>query len=131
MSNLPRASSSQTNFLKALASLKRSLATPFSEPRDLSGAIKDFEMTYELSWKSLKSFLRDQGHETLGAKDVFTQAYRLSLIDEEAVWIQMIEDRNKTAHVYDESEANDILSRVKALYLARFEALETLYAQKP
>jgi nucleotidyltransferase substrate binding protein (TIGR01987 family) len=118
--------SSQTNFIRALRNLERSLATPFTEPRDYSGAIKDFEMTYELSWKSLKSLLRSQGHDTQGAKDVFSKAYQLSLIDDDAVWIQMIEDRNMTAHVYDESEARQILDRVRALYLSAFKKLEGL-----
>ena len=49
--------SSSKNFKKALANLERSLASPISEPRDLSGILKDFEMSYELSWKVLKKRL--------------------------------------------------------------------------
>lgn len=56
--------SSEVNFKRALQNLKRSIATPVLEPRDLSGIIKDFEMTYELSWKVLKKRLRNDGHET-------------------------------------------------------------------
>lgn len=59
--------SSVTNFFKALENLRRSLSSPITEPRDQSGIIKDFEMTYELSWKSLKKILLVQGHQPLKA----------------------------------------------------------------
>lgn len=113
----------QTNFIRAFQNLKRSLATPVQEPRDLSGIIKDFEMSYELSWKVLKKILKEAGHETLGAKDVFTKAYRLGYLDREDVWLKMIEDRNQTSHVYDESEARKIVARIKAEYAGVFEEL--------
>jgi nucleotidyltransferase substrate binding protein (TIGR01987 family) len=115
--------SSQENFVRALANLERSLADPVREPRDLSGILKDFEMTYELSWKVLKKRLRDDGHETLGAKDVFTKAFQLGYLLTESPWIAMISDRNQTAHVYDESDAKKIADRVRAEYLPAFVLL--------
>ena len=47
------------NFKKAHENLLQAVSTPVTEPRDLSGIIKDFEMTYELSWKVLKKVLRE------------------------------------------------------------------------
>ena len=41
------------SFRRALAALERSVGTPVTEPRDLSGIVKDFELLYELSWKTL------------------------------------------------------------------------------
>jgi nucleotidyltransferase substrate binding protein (TIGR01987 family) len=116
-------SSSEINFRRALANLRRSLQAPVTEPRDLSGIIKDFEMTYELSWKSLKKMLKREGHETLGAKDVFSKSYQLGYLSDESVWLKMIEDRNLTSHVYDEAQASVIVSRIRGAYLAAFEAL--------
>ncbi len=116
-------SKSFENFLKALKNLERSLATPPKEHRDLSGIIKDFEMAYELSWKVLKKNLLEQGHQTQGAKDVYTQAYRLNLIDRSDEWVRMIEDRNQTSHVYDEAAAQVIIARIRDPYLALFQDL--------
>lgn len=118
-----QAHQSTENFKKAFSNLKQSLATPITEPRDLSGIIKDFEMTYELSWKSLKKLLLNQGHQTLGAKDVFTKAYQLGYLTDEKTWLNMIEDRNQTPHVYDEHSAKQIVERIKAAYFEKFQEL--------
>ena len=116
-------SKSVENFQKALRNLIRSLSTPVTEPRDVSGILKDFEMVYELSWKVLKKYLLTQGHTTQGAKDVFSKAYQLGYISDEKNWLQMIEDRNQTAHVYDEADAIKIIERVRQKYLNVFEKL--------
>jgi nucleotidyltransferase substrate binding protein (TIGR01987 family) len=80
-------------------------------------------MAYELSWKSLKKVLLEQGHQTLGAKDVFSKAFQLGYLKEQGVWLEMIEDRNLTAHVYDEDSAKKIVDKVRGVY---FGALENL-----
>ena len=118
-------SSSAQNFLKSLKNLERSVSTPITEPRDLSGILKDFEMVYELSWKVLKKLLNEQGHQTLGAKDVFSRAYQLGYLEEESVWLKMIEDRIHTAHVYDETEASRIVKKVIESYLPAFHKLKS------
>lgn len=116
--------SSYVNFKKALSNLQRSLATPVREPRALSGIIKDFEMTYELSWKVLKKALKRQGHETQGAKDVYAKAYQLGYLTQETTWLKMIEDRNQTSHVYDENDAKDIALRIQTEFVTAFQELE-------
>lgn len=118
--------SSSKNFKKALANLERSLASPISEPRDLSGILKDFEMSYELSWKVLKKRLLAQGHSTQGARDVYSKAYQLGLISNQELWLEMIEDRNQTAHVYDEAAATKIYERIKSKYLQLFQSISTV-----
>lgn len=118
-----RQASSFINFGRSLANLKRSVATPVTEPRDLSGILKDFEMSYELSWKVLKRLLQEEGHQTLGAKDVYTKAYQLGYLSDDSVWLRMIEDRNRTAHVYDEAQAKGIAENIRKDYLPALEAL--------
>lgn len=115
---------SRSNFSRALANLRRSLSAPITEPRDLSGIIKDFEMTYELSWKVLKKVLLENGHQTQGAKDVFSQAFRLAYLPSEQPWIEMISDRNQAAHVYDENDAKKIVDRIRSVYFSAFEELD-------
>ena len=117
-------SSSFKNFSKTLRNLERSTATPAVEPRDLSGVIKDFEMAYELSWNVLKKALLLAGHQTLGAKDVYTKAFHLGYLDDEQTWLKMIADRNFSAHVYDEKDARRIAQNVTQTYLPALKKLE-------
>jgi nucleotidyltransferase substrate binding protein (TIGR01987 family) len=111
------------NLIRAFENLKRSVSTPIEEPRDISGIIKDFELTYELSWKFLKKILLDQGHQTTGSKDVFSKAYQLGFLKEQDVWIEMITDRNQSTHVYDEKDALQLIERIKKNYIPCFESL--------
>lgn len=71
----------------------------------------------------MKKKLREEGHETLGAKDVFTKAFQLGYLPSESPWITMIADRNQTSHVYDEADAKRIADRVRADYLPAFLGL--------
>ncbi|NBQ54701.1 MAG: hypothetical protein EBU49_14135 [Proteobacteria bacterium] len=97
-----QSSNSFENLKKSFQNLTRSLSTPVTEPRDLSGIIKDFEMVYELSWKVLKKKILEDGHQSLGAKDVFTKAYQLGYLGEQDVWLEMIMERirNKYAPLF-------------------------------
>lgn len=113
-------SSSFENLKRAFDNLQLSISTPIREPRDLSGIIKDFEMVYELSWKVMKKVLQSQGVQTTGPKDVFSKAYQLNLIEDENIWLEMIESRNQAAHVYDKKSAEKIVSRVKNIYIDLF-----------
>ena len=117
------------NLNKALQALKGSLADPVTEPRDLSGIIKDFEIVYELSWKTLKDFLEKQGHETTSAKDVFSRAYQLGLLKQESVWYEMINDRNLTVHTYDETLAGGMVERIRTQYYSAFSSLLVLISK--
>jgi nucleotidyltransferase substrate binding protein (TIGR01987 family) len=125
--NAPRDSRIQQkalNFSKALRALEQSIALPVANPRDLSGIIKDFEIVYELSWKSLKAFLEKQGHETGTAKNVFSKAYQLHHLGDEKVWLNMIDDRNLTIHTYDEGLAKTLADHIRSRYVPVFQALE-------
>lgn len=46
-------------------------------------------------------------------KDVLKEAYAGALINDEQLWISMLNDRNKTSHTYDEDLANQIYERIK------------------
>ena len=113
----------QANFENCLGALRKSLSAPVTTARDLSGIIKDFELTYELTWKLLKMFLEQQGHTTTTAKNVFAKAYQLGLINNEKLWIDLIGDRNLMVHTYDEASAKVMVERIRMKYFPAFEAL--------
>lgn len=119
-----RLETAMNNWRDALKALEKSLSTPVAEPRDLSGIIKDFEMVYELSWKTLKKFLEKEGHETGSAKQTFSLAFQLGFIDKDELWSEIIKDRNLTVHTYNERFAREMCDRIRAQY---FSELSKLY----
>lgn len=120
-----------SNFRKALAQLGGAVGL-FRE-RELTGLekqglIQAFEFTHELAWKTLKDFLEYNGNETLyGSKDTTRLAFKLGLIEEGEIWMQMVKHRNETSHTYNEQSAEEISMAIKEEYYREFAALrETL-----
>lgn len=88
----------------------------------LDVAAKRFEFTYEMAWKALKRVLDYLGLDVRAPRLVFKEAYAQGLLAEEQVWLDMIEMRNLSSHVYDEHEISRILEQLDR-YLSAFEAL--------
>ena len=87
--------------------------------------IKRFEFTYEMAWKLMMSFEKENGvTELLGSKDVVRTAFSMSLIDNGEAWLEMIDDRNKTSHLYDEEMAADIIDDIIHTYNPLFVELQ-------
>jgi nucleotidyltransferase substrate binding protein (TIGR01987 family) len=96
---------------KALNRFKEALQEPESTIV-LDATIQRFEFTYELMWKTLKNFLEDiHGIRVVSPRQVFKEAYGLSLIEQEDVFLEMINSRNLLAHTYNEELANDIYKK--------------------
>ncbi len=111
------------NFRRAVAALDRSATTPITEPRDLSGIVKDFELVYELSWKTLKKVLEAAGHSPGTAREVYQVAYQTGFVQDESGWVEMIDDRNRTVHTYNETFARELAGRIRDRYLPLFRDL--------
>lgn len=75
-------------------------------------AIKRFEFTVELAWKTVQRFLREQEIVCRSPKECFQEAFRFGLVEDDPQWIEMFEDRNKTVHTYDETFADDVYGRM-------------------
>ena len=111
------------NFERSVDALETSVAKPVEEPRDLSGIIKDFEISFELCWKTLKIYLETAGHTTGTARDIFKKAFSLNLVDNEEDILKMIEDRNLTVHTYDSEFATAMVQRIRDIYLNIFREI--------
>jgi nucleotidyltransferase substrate binding protein (TIGR01987 family) len=83
---------------------------------DRDGVIQRFEFTFELSWKTLRLFLIDQGIITKSPKDALKEAFKYGLIKDENIYLDMLEDRNQTSHIYNEEISKGIYSRIKKYY---------------
>ena len=84
---------------------------------EIDGAIKRFELCYELSWKLIREYLSDMGIICNNPRDCFKHAYKNELIDSEDIWLKMIDDRNTLVHVYTFEESRKIFDNIKDLYL--------------
>jgi nucleotidyltransferase substrate binding protein (TIGR01987 family) len=85
---------------------------------DEDGVIKRFEFTFEVFWKTLKVFLRAKGLETKTPRDTLKEAFKLEWLDDESLFLNMLDDRNRTSHIYDEDESRKIYERISADYLS-------------
>ena len=56
-------------------------------------------------------------------RTIFKKAYVNNLISDDKVWINLLEDRNSTSHIYNESMAEEIADRIKNQYVAAISEL--------
>jgi nucleotidyltransferase substrate binding protein (TIGR01987 family) len=108
------------NFERALKLLEEALARPSCELSDLEkeGLIQRFEYTYELAWKCLKDYLVHTGVTLPAVTPLHTvrEAFAARLIPDGDVWIDMIEKRNLTSHVYHEEVAVEVVTAIEEFY---------------
>ncbi len=108
-------------FEKAIYRLTDILQKPKDEYfRD--SAIQRFEFNFEICWKLLKNILEFKGIVANSPRDVFKGAFQVSLVEQETLWLQMIEDRNFTTHVYGEELIEEVYSRLGG-YLKLYQEL--------
>ncbi len=74
--------------------------------------VKRFEFTYEMAWKSLKRYLEYLGFSPKSPRQTFKEGFSQGIISDEVVWLDMIEIRNLSSHIYDEWQISEILDRL-------------------
>ncbi|MBI2095938.1 MAG: nucleotidyltransferase substrate binding protein [Candidatus Omnitrophica bacterium] len=89
----------------------------------IDGTIQRFEFTFELAWKLLKNILAFQGVEAATPRTAVKEAFRAGLIQDGQGWIDMLEDRNQTSHLYDEDKARTIFQKIITGHLNLLETL--------
>ncbi len=85
-------------------------------------AIQRFEFCFELAWKVIQEWARAEGLDCQSPKGYLKPAYKNNWINDETGWLAMLEDRNRTAHTYDETLAKDVYRRLPA-HLPLLQAL--------
>lgn len=96
------------NFGRALSQLEKTLAE-VDTPIVRDATIQRFIFSYELCWKTLKGFLEDiHGVRAVSPLQVFKESFALDLIDDEEIFLEMIESRNILSHTYSEEQAREI-----------------------
>lgn len=94
-------------------------------------AIKRFEFTFELFWKTLKKIIYViEKQKTTSPRDTLSQAYQYDIINNEELWLNMLDDRNESSHIYSEAVAEQILENIKSylpIYTQTFQMLKDKY----
>lgn len=85
-------------------------------------AIKRFEICFDLSWKEIKAFARKKVVECQSPRDCIKTAFQLKLIAYDKKYLDMLKDRNLTAHIYKEELADLVYDNLKN-YLQLFKTL--------
>jgi nucleotidyltransferase substrate binding protein (TIGR01987 family) len=83
---------------------------------EIDGVIQRFEFTFELLWKTLKLYLKEVGIKCYSPKECLKEAFRYGLFFEDQTFLDMLKDRNKTTHIYNEEDSRKIFNRIKSHY---------------
>lgn len=108
----------------ALKAWRESLALPFSDiSRD--AAIQRYEFTFELFWKAVKIYLKEQeGIDCYSPKSCFREIKNILGLSEKDIetCLRMASDRNLSVHTYSEKMANQLYEDLKS-YIAVTEKI--------
>jgi nucleotidyltransferase substrate binding protein (TIGR01987 family) len=90
-----------------------------------AGVIQNFEFTYELCWKFMQRWLKNNQTRyevdlPRTRKDLFRIAAQCGLIADPVQWFDYGEARNSTAHTYDQDKAEKVY-QVAVLFVADAE----------
>ncbi|QBN18231.1 nucleotidyltransferase substrate binding protein [Flavobacterium nackdongense] len=116
------------HYSNALKLLNIAVSIGYEKMDDLQkeGFVQRFEFTHELSWKLMKDYLNYQGNfEINGSRDAIREAFKVGLIQDGEVWMEMIKSRNLSSHTYDEATLRQILESVSQKYIKEFNLFFT------
>jgi len=113
------------NYQKALQQLTKFIDKGELNELEEQGLIQAFEYTHELAWNVLRDYLIEKGHQSIhGSRDATREAFKLDLIQDGDTWMDMIRDRNRTNHAYNQDTAESITCNIKERFFALFVELQ-------
>lgn len=117
------------NFKKAINQLSRFLEHKSLNELEEQGLIQAFEYTFELAWKTLQDFLEEESgyFELKGPRPVLKQAFKDDIISSGEVWMEMLNDRNRSVHTYDEEIAREIINAIVQSYFPLLIQLDRFF----
>lgn len=92
------------NLERAMTKLEDALMIPKDRELVVEGTIQRFEFVIELTWKALKRALDYEGIHTSTPRESLREAFKVGWLEQEEVWLDMLDQRNTTSHVYLHNE---------------------------
>ncbi|MFA4888377.1 MAG: HI0074 family nucleotidyltransferase substrate-binding subunit [Candidatus Omnitrophota bacterium] len=111
-------------FTQARQRLEEALESDSGGDLKQDAAIQRFEFTYELLWKTFRKIARLKKVDCFTPRDAFSFAFKLGLIEDEGLFLEIIDARNKTSHVYSKEEAAKIYGFIRKKASAAFAGVE-------
>lgn len=97
------------NFEKSLELLTDALKESRPSVTHKAGIVQFFEMTFELSWKTLKDYLESEGFPEISTpRSVIKKAFEIGIIQDGHTWLKAVEHRNLSTHTYKSSIADQL-----------------------
>lgn len=114
------------NYKKSLKRLEESFSEDITKSKlAVDGTIQRFEFTFELAWKLARIILDYYGIQANSPRSAIKESYKMELIKNGKQWIDMLEDRNITSHIYDEKVALKIYKKIKKTHFKNLKDFET------
>lgn len=109
-------------FRKAYLKLQEFIKEDDKSEISQAGIIHAFEYTFELWWKALQRYVEYVGTvEQYGPSATIKNAFQYGLLEDGQIWMDMLRDRNLTAHTYKEDIARDIYKRIVSTHIKALE----------
>ncbi len=114
------------NYKKALKTLDEAMIKPPANTLERDGIIQRFEYCLEVSWNSAKKVLEYQNVKTDTPRNIFLELAKLGWINNPEEWIEFLEARNKTSHLYHEKVAQELFNIIPSFLKSTHELLGVL-----
>jgi nucleotidyltransferase substrate binding protein (TIGR01987 family) len=97
-------------FERALKTLEDAVAIAPRNDLERDGVIQRFEYTFEMTWKSVRSFLFALGRADVSnsPKPILRDALEENLINDIEKWFDFLKARNASTHTYNEPTADEV-----------------------
>ncbi|GAB3332438.1 nucleotidyltransferase substrate binding protein [Larkinella ripae] len=119
------------NLKKSLTHLEAALAIEEPDFLQKAGIIQLFEMSFELSWNVMKDYLEEQGFiDVKSPRSALKKGFEIGLIADGHSWMELLIDRNLTAHTYDEAKATEVEHLIHHKYFPLLKELYTGFQQR-
>lgn len=115
---------------KSFAQLSKALEIASPDEIYRAGIIQFFEMTLELSWKTLKDYLESQEIIVYSPREAIQIAFQNEIIENGHTWIDALQKRNLMSHTYDESRALEAEDLIRNVYFLEIKKLVTYLKAK-
>ena len=111
-----------SDFENALEQLDYALSVPAEIDLIKAGSIQYFEFCFELAWKSIKVLSMRFGVECHSPRSCLKTAFQQGWLDDELLWLEMLDARNRMAHTYHAEDALVVYDRLPS-FLKAMQAL--------
>ncbi len=112
------------NFEKAISNLEQAVNKKNLSDLEKAGAIKFYEFSFELAWKTVKDYLEEKDVEVKFPRDAIKEGFLYELIADGEIWLDMLQKRNLMSHTYSKETAELAYSLIVNKY---FEELYEVY----